>query len=601
MGPAILLTDGYKVGHIHHMPKEISYQLNNFTPRGTRRDGVDKIMFFGLQYFIKKYLIKKFNKTFFNKPKDKAVAKWYRIIKSYLGKEVTVKHLEDLHDLGFLPIRIKAIKEGERINLKVPPVTMESTRGAKYVWLVGYLETLFSCVVWGPCTSATTAFEFYKIFHEAAMDTVGNADFVPFQGHDFSFRGMFGVQAAVLSGAGHLLSFVGSDTIPTIPFFEKYYYADCEKELVACSVEATEHSVMCLGTGLFIYSKANGDWTRIGDAEFSVFKRLITEVCPTGIISIVSDTFNLWVVLNDFLPRLKAEIMARDGKVVIRPDSGDPVDIMTGNLQDAIEYKGTAEGLKDFATESILQLVREETPHGEAGAYEYTQLFKYGEEYYNITVNNIEWNRYDKQYYYMEQFSALGYSVEKLKVATENLGVVEALWDVFGGTITPKGFKLLDSHVGSIYGDSINTVRARAINARLKAKGFASINWVAGIGSFSYQFVTRDTDMWAMKATYGEANINGETVGIPVFKDPITDDGTKKSARGPIIVTKVVKGDVMANKYSEVNFKLTDQVTREQMDAETYLQLVFEDGVEHRTQSLAEIRQIVKEAVLRND
>src|SRR5690606_3285764 len=139
--------------------------------------------------------------------------------------------------------------------------------------------------------------------------------FVDWQGHDFSMRGMAGLEAAELSGAGHLLSFTGTDTIPAIDFMEKYYNANSDNELIGGSVAATEHSVMSMGQN---------------NAEQDTFERLITEVYPSGIVSIVSDTWDLWKVLTEYLPNLKDKVMARDGKVVIRPDSGDPVDIICG-------------------------------------------------------------------------------------------------------------------------------------------------------------------------------------------------------------------------------------------------------------------------------
>ena len=275
------------------------------------------------------------------------------------------------------------------------------------------LETLLSAIIWKPSTSATTAFQYLKTFTRYAQDTVGDdAGFIPWQGHDFSFRGMSGVEDAVMSGAGHLLSFAGTDTIPAIDFLEKYYNANCEKELIGGSVPATEHSVMCMGT--------QGD-------EINTFDRLITTIYPTGIVSIVSDTWDFWQVITEFLPVLKDKIMSRNGKVVIRPDSGDPVKIIIGD-KDAI-----------------------------AGSPEYK-------------------------------------------------GAIECMWETFGGTITEKGYKLLDGHIGLIYGDSITTERQLEILEGLKQKGFASYNVVLGIGSYTYEYVTRDTFGFAMKATYGEVN-----------------------------------------------------------------------------------------------
>jgi len=112
-------------------------------------------------------------------------------------------------------------------------------------------------------------------------------------------------------------------------------------------------------------------------------------------------------------------------------------------------------------------------------------------------------------------------------------GAVECLWEVFGGTITSVGFKTLDTHIGLIYGDSISLERAQAILEGLARKGFSSANIVFGIGSFTYNYNTRDTLGTAIKATY--TVVGGEA--IELYKDPKTDNGIKKSARGLLKVT----------------------------------------------------------------
>ncbi|MNL35822.1 putative nicotinate phosphoribosyltransferase [compost metagenome] len=155
------------------------------------------------------------------------------------------------------------------------------------------------------------------------------------------------------------------------------------------------------------------------------------------------------------------------------------------------------------------------------------------------------------------------------------------LWDVFGGTTNAKGFKELVPQIGAIYGDSITVPRATQICERLKEKGFASTNVVLGIGSFTYQYNTRDTFGFAMKATYGE--VNGE--GRAIFKDPITDDGTKKSAKG------LMKIDLIDGKYH-----LTDNVSWEE-EKQGELKEVFRDGKLLIDQSLSEIRTRVKSEV----
>ena len=475
----LLYTDGYKVDHKRQYPNQTTLVYSNWTPRKSRIDGIEKVVFFGLQYFIKKYIIQDFETNFFNKSKKEVCKQYSRRINNYLGEnQVDIKHIEALHDLGYIPMVIKALPEGTEVPIRVPMFTMYNTL-PEFFWLTNYFETLISTTVWLPCNSATIAKQYRKILDQYAHETSSIPEFVDWQGHDFSMRGMAGLEAAELSAAGHLLSFTGTDTIPAIDFLETYYNANSDEELIGGTVAATEHSVMCMGTN-------NG--------EQETFKRLITEIYPNGIVSIVSDTWDLWKVLTEYLPNLKNEVLARDGKVVIRPDSGDPVAIICGN------------------------------PNG--------------------------------------------------KTKEEQKGVIQLLWETFGGITNRKGYKELDSHIGAIYGDSITIERATEICERLKQKGFASTNVVLGIGSFTYQYNTRDTFGFAMKATYGE--VAGK--GREIFKDPITDDGTKKSAKG-LLKIKLENGE----------YKLYDQVSWEE-EQQGELKEVFRDGELIINESLSDIR-----------
>src|SRR5215217_4094930 len=187
---SMLQTDGYKLDHRRQMPKEIIFQLNNMTPRNTRRKGVKNIIWIGTQYLIKKFLIIDFNNTFFNVAKPVAVHNFKRVLDSYLpGNTIGTEHIGALHDLGFLPIEVRTLPEGSLVPYGVPPLVYFNTR-EEFVWLVGYLETLISCVLWQPSTSATTAYEFRKMLEYWAMKTVGNTDAVKWLAHDFSMRGM---------------------------------------------------------------------------------------------------------------------------------------------------------------------------------------------------------------------------------------------------------------------------------------------------------------------------------------------------------------------------------------------------------------------------
>lgn len=504
----LLQTDGYKTGHIFQYPKGTEYVYSNWTPRKSRIPGIDKIVHFGLQHFIKKWLIEDFDKNFFNRPLDDVLGEYKRIMDNYLGPDsVSIRHIKDLHDLGYLPLKIKSLPEGSLVPMRCPAITIVNT-DSRFYWLTNYIETLMSAELWMPTTSATIAKEYREILDYWCEKTGGDPNFVQFQGHDFSMRGMAGVEAAKLSGMGHLLSFVGTDTIPAILDLEKYYGADSDKELIGCSVPATEHAVMCAGKR---------------EDEFETFRRLVEDIYPSGIVSIVSDTWDLWEVLTNYLPRLKDKIITRNGKLVIRPDSGDPVDILCGIDPEL--------------------------------------LFKKNGKIYKMTFSKNQFGTVEP-----------GPSVEIRE--PESKGVIELLWDVFGGTINDKGYKVLDPHIGAIYGDSITLQRAEDICKRLEAKGFCSTNVVFGIGSFTYQYNTRDTFGFAMKATW--CQVNGKSYDI--FKDPVTDDGTKKSAKGLI---KVVQ--------QSGEYVVIDQISQEEEQLGR-LELVFENGKLMNPCTLSEIR-----------
>ncbi|MDG1333827.1 MAG: nicotinate phosphoribosyltransferase [Crocinitomicaceae bacterium] len=478
---ALLLTDGYKTGHHQQYPNGTEEVYSNWTPRSNKYapKGCDKVLSFGQQFVIK-WLHEYFESNFFSKPKNEVCQEIKVELSMYLGTDYDVAHFERLHDLQYLPIKVKSLPEGLEVPIRVPMVTVVNTV-KEFYWVTNFLETILSTMFWQPMTSASIALNYKRIFKKWALKTdKENLGFIEFQGHDFSMRGMGGFQSAEASGMGHAAVFMGSDTLPVISGMRKYYNAE---GFVVGSVNATEHSVMCAGTK---------------DDEIGTFRELM-KTYPAGILSVVSDTWDLWKVLTEYLPKIKEEILGRDGKLVIRPDSGDPVDIICGENRN------------------------------------------------------------------------LGGSTPQEK------GVVELLWDLFGGSTNEQGFKVLDEHIGAIYGDSITTERAENICQRLADKGFATTNVVLGIGSFTYQFNTRDTFGFAMKAT--SVVVDGERREI--FKDPITDDGVKKSAKG------LVRVDLKDGEYM-----LVDQVT-EQEEEQGELKLIYEDGRFENQTNLQEIRDRV--------
>ena len=508
-------TDGYKLGHHRMYPEGTQMVYSNWTPRSNRYfpEATEGSVVFGIQYFVKKYLIEEFNK-WFALPKEEAIKQFaYRVGNFVDLNQVGTKHIEELYDLGYLPIEIKALPEGSICPIRVPMMTIQNTL-PDFFWLTNYLETLISSVLWLPCTSATSARLYKKELKRHAKRTSFPGDVnIGFACHDFSMRGMAGIEAAIVSGMAHMTSFCGSETIPAIRAVEEYYNADSSKELVAATVPATEHSVMCAGGK---------------EDELETFRRLICEVYPNGIVSIVSDTWDFWQVVEDFLPKLKKEIMSRDGRVVIRPDSGDPVDIICGLRTNP-----------HFNTRIV-----------EGRYYCCYAPFDIDSEYVEIS---------EGQYY----------------------GAYYMLGKTFGWNTTDTGFRYPSTKIGLLYGDSITLERQKQIYLRLEGAGMAACNLVLGVGSFTYQFKSRDSLGFAVKAT--ACKINGELKEI--FKQPKTDDGTKNSLKGLIAI------------YEENGTYVAKDCVSEAEEMEGALEPVFVNGSLVKDYSLSEIRERIDASI----
>ena len=571
--PAHLQGDGYKFSHHKQYSHNTEVVYSTWTPRKSRMEGIDKVVFFGLQYFIKDYLIDSFNTTFFNRPKQEVIDEFVKVMKAYSGDE-DASHWAALHDLGYLPLKISALPEGTLTPIRVPMFTIENTK-PEFYWLTNFIETILSTEIWKPMTSATIALQYRKILDKWAEKTCDDNSHVDFQGHDFSLRGMVGLNGGSSSGAGHLLSFKGTDTVPAVLWLEAYYNADNSDSSVGVSIPATEHSVAetnIIEIQDMIEDKSEhteltqfmsglhwGDiveWDSRKLAEAIYFNRLLN-VYPKGFFSYVADTYNLWEVCSNILPVLKDKIMNRDGRVVIRPDSGDPVDILCG-LNTSEEYKDC---------QSVIDTVIAE---GKKQGLNISQAQK---------IEDCFEGQYKEQ-----QFK----------------GVIELLWDVFGGTINSKGYKVLDPHIGCIYGDAITLERAEQICKRLESKGFASSNVVLGIGSYTYNMNTRDTFGFALKTTYGV--VNGKE--LLLYKDPITDDGTKKSQKGMVaVIDKSNVGNqyqsyLNKNMFGELGIEYVDELNKAAKESYKDIDMlkpVFEDGKLLVDWTLEEIRQRVKE------
>lgn len=505
---AMLLVDSYKLGHITMYPKGTEVIYGNLTPRSTRH--LDKVLvpkyndgtivMYGSRLAIEE-LKETFDMWFFELPLEEVLADVEKAVKPFIGDnspEGILTAVENLHKLQYLPVLIKWLPEGTLSPAGIPMMTIKSTH-PDFGWLPQYLEDILSSETWKKPTAATIARHYRLICEDFAEQTCDNNFHVPYQGHDFSPRGMSGIDDFFKTGTGHLTQFQGSDNVSAAYLIENIYVSQA---LVACSVPATEHSVMQLASS--------------SETEVETFRRLIKQY-NKGIVSIVSDTWDFWDTITVKALELKDEILAREedslglSKVVFRPDSGDPVDVICGvDLDEATAISST--NIK------ILNDGRIYT--------EYTVASSLA-----IDENGIVYKVEDANFAHSIHYR--GYYLNKIPEA-EVKGAIECLWGIFGGTVNSKEFKVLNPKVGLIYGDSITPQRAVDIFTRLKAKGFASSNVVLGIGSFTYQHITRDSLGFAMKATYAE--INGEAFNI--FKSPKTDSG-KKSAKGLLRVDNI--------------------------------------------------------------
>jgi nicotinamide phosphoribosyltransferase len=508
----IYWTDVYKTGHKFMLPPGSTLMYSNFTPRSGKYSNCPnngKIVSFGQQMLVQK-IKEDWDNNFFKRDISEIDQFGQDMTDMLMLKQpYDVSHFKDLHKLGYLPLEMKAIEEGNLIPYKIPLYDIVNTKPISneiYDWLVNYLETILSAEAWQAPTSATLSYSFRQLGKEWILKTdPENMWFLDYQFHDFSMRGMPGKSAIVNSGLGFSTSSRGSDTLPVIPASRKYYG---EKAVCINSVMASEHAIMCTITGFYLLNKKDGTWDKIGELELETFRYLLKKF-PSGILSLVSDTWDLWRVVLEYCKALKEEILARDGKLVIRPDSGDPADIVCG-----------------------------------------------------LNTANRICSQKEPSY----------------------KGLIELLYEIFGGDTSSTGYKRLNAKIGAIYGDSITYQRAIDIFTRLASKGFASTNIVLGIGSYSLQGVTRDTHGFAQKATYVEI----ENIGIEIFKDPITDKdpktgiGTKKSAKGLLMVYKDEKGE----------YKLKDQCTWDEVYSPlNEMKTIFKDGTFYNQTTLTDIRK----------
>lgn len=333
----MLMSDTYKHTHPRMYPQNLTKLVSYLTPRKNMSPAFPTMVFSGLQAFLMEYLVDGFNKQFFDRKLSDVMCDYADYMTIQIGIENTEwQKIEALHELGYLPLEIRALPEGSVVNMGIPVVEMTNTH-PDFAWVVQWVECILQAELWAPCCYATIGkayFDVAKEFYEKATD---GAD--PHMAMaDFGMRGMSCIDDSIRASAGWLLSFNKTSTIPALPYIDEYYFAKCAKNGIGKGAVSVEHSVVAA-------------WCALYGEEKSLIEKLLTVDYPNTSFSYVADTYDYWHNVDVVIPSLKKEILAHNGKFLIRPDSGDMVDISIRTIQSLWDnFGGTvnAKGYKEL-------------------------------------------------------------------------------------------------------------------------------------------------------------------------------------------------------------------------------------------------------------
>lgn len=555
---SILMTDFYKATHMMQYREGITHFTSYLTPRGSRFNSIDKMVVFGISNFVREYLMKGFNDNFFNLDFNVIESE----VRDTLGNglnysnemvEKTLVKIRGVYDLGYLPIELNGLSEGTLCPMNVPALEIRSTH-EDFAWVAQSIESLLSCEIWHPAISATIGHEYAKIAKAAFKETVDDSISYRTAMCDFSMRGQESNASAVASGAAFLASFNNCSTIQSREYIKKNYN-DGDKVTMG-GLTSTEHSVMC------------SDFAICGD-ERETYRRLLTEVYPNISFAAVCDSYDFWNVVTNILPSLHEEIEAHNGFLGVRHDSDEPIHALCGIQRIEIADHGYPMGFDDDVDfeEFIYEYVNDCWPKWETKPFE--AYFRY---YQRPDEEQCDGKVFEGVYRIIPiefEYGDRGFEVVKLRdtMTWEDKGMVQTLYELFGGYTNEKGYKVINPKLKAVYGDSITLPRAKEIYRRLKDNGFAANNVSLGVGSFSMQCLeedgvlkpfTRDSFSIAVKATYCTyRNENGEEVEIPVFKNPKGCEG-KKSLKGLCRVVEENGEIVVIQELDEAEYMKTN-------------------------------------------
>lgn len=465
-----LAADYYKVGHPWMQPTGMKTVYWTWTARNYKfHPGCPKTVVFGHQYTIKEWLHDFFQDNFFNRPLEELKREYEEVVGTTFGERYkSFEKFEALHKLGHLPIEIWGVPEGTLLPIGIPDHVGWNT-DPRFAWLPQYLEDMWSANNWMPSTSATTAYYRRRLIEPYVKETCDNPDQLWHMCGDFSLRGHTSHPAAYISGAGHLLSFDRTATVHSNTLIRKFYMEDKPAGLGTPSLE---HSVVEQGVAWFKNRLATGDLPEY-------VKPYVKQVCQDGKweIQLVAEMCFILYLITEVQP---------EGVMTYVSDTYDYWGVVSKILpviQTALrERKGCFSVRPDSGNPVKIICGDQTAPEG----------------------------------------------------TPERRGTLGCLIDMCGNevTINSKGFVVLPSYIRMIYGDAITPKITENVCTWCLDNRISVENLCFGIGAYTYQYVTRDTRGYAIKATDCIHEDFGE---MPIFKQPKTDPG-KKSPRGCVAV-----------------------------------------------------------------
>lgn len=468
-----LMVDAYKLGHYFQMPPGVRVIYSTWTARNAKHHqsgAFPDTVVFGTHGFIKDTLINWFNQNFFNADIDEIERDFVRKVKSLFSPDYAdFSRFRALHELGHLPIAIYGVPEGTLLPTNIPDHIIFNT-DENFSWLPQYLEDIWSCHNWQPSTSATTAYYRRKIIEKHAKECCD--DPITVARHmcgDFSMRGMENEDAAYTSSAGHLLSFDRTATVEANSYLEQFYHADIEKNPPGLGVPSLEHSVVCQNVAYYKEVIARGN---LPEYMRPYVREALKQNWEANLIAEMC-----------FILRLLTEV---------QPDG-----VLT-YVSDTYDYWGVVSKILPVIKDVILNRNGCFSVRPDSG------------DPYAIVCGNAKapWN------------------------SPEGKGTLRMLKEIFGTTRNGKNFMVLPPQIRMIYGDAITAELTEAICSWCLAEKFSIENLAFGIGAYTYQYVTRDTRGYAIKATDAIFDDLGE---VHLYKAPKTDPG-KSSPRGCVAV-----------------------------------------------------------------